>query len=184
MWIDDTGELLVAGNNSGFVTVWNIPQRKLLYSFKVDNKSRIQAARLSTDRSRLIAITNDLVKIFDVKSKLVVSSLKLPDNYEFFKDSIVGDVDFVVTHTVQKCNINQLIYISLKDPHKLIPIDEPLRCDQPSDDDDSEFFHSEARIFPIPSQAKIIVARYGDPEIKRWDLRTRRVECNDQVAPR
>jgi WD40 repeat protein len=173
LWIDDTGELIVAGHGAGHVTVWNIQQRELMNRFKLDD-SEIYAARLSRDRSRLIAITRDLVEMFDVKSKKVVSSFKLADNYQFFKDSIVGDDDFVIMHKVTNCQIDQLMHISLKDTHNLIVIDEPLKCAQPSDDE--ELSDNTARICPIPSQEKIIITRHSDPEIKRWDLRTRRAE--------
>ncbi len=187
LWIDDKGEFLVSGDQAGVVTVWNIGQRKRAHRFTLTESSHgysyIVAARLSTDRTQLIALSEHLVGIFDLRTRKTVQSLELKENLRFSSDSVVADDEFIVRHSASNCQIDELMFLSLKDSTNFISVDQPTTCNQPDEPERPAkllslrgFSFGEPRIFPIPTDKRIIIARNGMPDLRVWDLQSRHIE--------
>jgi WD40 repeat protein len=184
LWIDEKGQLMVVGDDEGFITVWTIADRKQVNRFKLapedknGNYSEIITARLSVDGSNLIAAINgrttdaSFVRVFDTRTKKEVTSFKLPKQHSFTSSGVIGDDEFVLRFSGSHCKIDELFYFTMKDRKNFTRIYKPTKCDKRANDDES----NAPRIFSNPGQSRIIVAQSGDPEIKIWDRSTRRVE--------
>jgi WD40 repeat protein len=175
MWLDPAGELLVSGDDAGVATVWNMAQRRPVATFAIDKETRILSARLSADRTTLIAATRSLVKTVDLRTGTVTATFMLPKDHVFFADSIVGDSHFIALRLDPSCEIGELVQVSLDRSGDMASVDKPQPCNRPADGDAADHDYGEPRIFPVPGEPHIILARHGIPELKRWDLRTRTV---------
>ena len=174
LWLDEAGELLVAGDDTGTVSVWNVAQRKQLSRFVVDTDEHIVAARLSADRRTLTAATRYLAKTVEPPNK-VTATFTLPRDHQFFPDSIVGEGGFIVVR-FESCQTENLLYFAPARGPEMTSVDQAPQCQKPEGDDRIDYDHGEPRVFRVPGQSKIIVARYGIPALKRWDMATRSVE--------
>jgi WD40 repeat protein len=185
LWIDEKGELLVSGDDeTGGIAVWNIAQRKQLNTFRlapvdtVGNRPSIVAARLSADRSQLIALAHDSVNaadsvhVFDLRTGKASASFKLPKDHSFAENGMLGEDAFLVRVSRAECKINRLVLFSLRDQTNFIDVYTPATCVKPEEGALSEA----PKLFPGPGGTQLVMAQEGDPELKVWDARTRRVE--------
>lgn len=183
LWIGAKGELLVSGSQAGVITIWGIADREQLHSFTFDKipaavNPRIVAVRLTADRTKVIAITEASVKIFDVSSGKNILAFELPnkfprrdsdERYTFSEDSVIADDGFIARHTAPGCKIEELMFVSLKDTKTFVTIDKPANCEMPKSEEGAPI------IFANPKKSSVIIARSGIPEFKQWDLQTRHV---------
>ena len=177
LWIDDAGQLLAAGEDAGVVALWSLAQRKRIFTATVAEKSKIVAVRLSADRSKLLAATRNTITVFDAGSGRLVASFNLPGGHSFFADSIVGDDDLIAEKTTDGCEVDELVQVRIAQSRELVSVDKPPRCDRPKDGDEVDVSFGESRMFALPGEPAIIVARSGVAEIRRWNLRTQRAEA-------
>ena len=200
LWVDPKGERLVAGNTLGVVTVWDIARRKQVDAYKfgsprdTDRLPRILAARLTAD-GRVIALTEESVRVFDARSGKRTAAFDLPntgpaipgrERYSFFAGSIVSD-DGLIVRLSSDCKVDGLVFMRLAEPKDLVEIDKPARCDQGGDDKDSAFPFGEPMVVASADRPDVYVARFGLPEIEQWDAQNRddgdgAQDCEHEVA--
>ena len=190
LWVDPSSAFLVAGNDKGVITVWNVNARKPIdrYEFgKIPDPTaipRVVAAKLNADRSRLIALTRTSIRVFDVKTGKIRSSFDLPNNYStadrddyyFSRDSIVGDDGFVVRLTSPSCKIDQVLFVQLDNAKTFHEVDKPASCDESKEDDNSVRSFGEPEVFSSSDGSSLILTRWGTPEVKQWSKQTFQVQ--------
>jgi WD40 repeat protein len=142
--------------------------------------SQIHGLRLTSDQTGIIAISEVTAKIFDFKTGKIVTAFDLPNAYPiwnnndqtiFADDSIVGDDSLIARFSGPSCEIDELRLFSLKDPKDFVTVDKPDKCKKPKEGDS----FGDAKIFTSPAGPGIVITRYGLPEVKQWDPKTRSV---------
>jgi len=172
------GALVAAGGKSGTISVWNPKTRESARSFSFGElpgggNPHIIALRLTMDRKSLIAVTSTSVRIFDVNTGDRLTGFDLPnapnkDNNSFFETSIVGDDDIVARYRTADCEIGELVHFSLKNPDDTAVVDKPDNCRKLED----AYSYGDPSLFVNATRPTILVARWGLPEMKEWDLKT------------
>lgn len=168
---DAKGRLLVTGGKTGVITIWNLANRKPANRFNFQGGG-VVAVHISPDGSKLTAVSRDIVRLFDVRTKAPISSFTLPKNHSFAEDSIIDNDKFVVRVASANCRNEQLALLDLKNRTQFVPVDRPARCNPP----DEKPYFDEPTTFSNGDRTKLLLTRSGTPELKLWDLRAGRVD--------
>jgi WD40 repeat protein len=174
IWIDDKGEYLVSGDDDGIIKVWDIARLKAAYRFGFrvpgPDTPRIRDARLSSDRSRLIALNDDTVKIFNVQTAKVEKSFKIPKDWTFVLRSIL-DEELLMVQSTQECALPTIGVIRVSNGPRVQVVDKPPKCEKPKDDHNSR----DARLYRSEDRRQLILVQDRLP-LKFWNIETGRVE--------
>jgi WD40 repeat protein len=189
LWVDPKGERIVSGSARGAIAVWDVARRRQVGAIKFgeirdkDRLPRVHAVRLTADASRIIAVTEETVRVFDARSGRQTSTYDLPntgpaipgrERYSFFAGSIVSD-DGLMVRLSSDCKADGLAFLRLAAPKDLVEIDKPARCVQGSDDDEAAYPFGEPLIVAAADRPDVLVARFGMPRIEQWDAQARKV---------
>ena len=177
LWIDPAGELLVAGNFSGTISVFSLAARKQTDRFEFGEPSdawrRIVAVRMTADRGKLIGLTPTSVRVLDIKKRERVFSFDLSAQ-RFSETSIAGEHGLFAQSSSEGCV--PVYFMTLDDPKTSIDVDKPADCGAGKSPKDSEHAFGEPAIYPGADGSRIIVTRFGMPELKLWNSQTRQIE--------
>jgi WD40 repeat protein len=178
VWIDAENKVLVAGDETGAATVWNLKDRTQTNKIQLPaldalgNTPRVVAARLSADGGALIILAQDrpgnadAAHVFDLATGTAKTSVKLPKDYAFADDGIVADDAFVVRFSGEKCKLDQIKLFRLQASNNLVDIYAPATCEKA---EDGGFFDA-PKLFFSANRKQLVIAAEGDPELKVWDV--------------
>jgi WD40 repeat protein len=176
--VDDKGEILMAGDETGAVAGWTIVQHEQISRTQLPaldelkNFPHVVGARLSADRSKLIVLAQDrpgnadTVHLFAFKTGPATTSIKLPKDYAFADDGIVADDAVVVRFSGEKCKLDQIKLLRLADPNNFVDIYAPPTCEKV----ENSGFSDAPKLLFSADRKHIVIAAEGDPELKVWDV--------------
>jgi WD40 repeat protein len=193
--VDDKGEILMAGDETGAVAGWTIAQHEQISRTQLPaldelkNFPHVVGARLSADRSKLIVLAQDrpdnadTVHVFAFQTGPATASIKLPKDYAFADDGIVADDAVVIRFSGEKCKLDQIKLLRLADPDNFVDIYVPPTCEKV----ENSGFSDAPKLFFSADRKQIVIAAEGDPEIKVWGVQTketRTVKWPNDAAPK
>jgi WD40 repeat protein len=174
IWIDPKSEYLVSSDEDTVVKVWDIARNKTAYRFQFGQPASgvwpyVRDARLSNDRTRLIVVSLDKVKIFNLQSGKIEKSFTASKDWTFDFRSIL-DEEVLVVQSTQECAHRSVGIIRLNGGHGVQVVDKPP-CEKPNDDETSR----DAKLYPTGDRRQLILVRDRLP-LKFWNIDTGRVE--------
>ncbi len=113
----------------------------------------------------------DMVSTYDAKTGAQVSSYDLPEKHNFVDNGIVREDEAIVLFSSPECERGELVLFSLKDKSVIVPVYRPANCARPKD---GEATH-EPKVFHGPDSTRLLIAQEGDPELRIFDVATRRM---------
>jgi WD40 repeat protein len=179
--VDDKGEILMAGDETGAVAGWTIAQHEQISRTQLPaldelkNFPHVVGARPSADRSKLIVLAQDrpgnadTVHVFAFQTGPATASIKLPKDYAFADDGIVADDAVVVRFSGEKCKLDQIKLFRFADPNNFVDIYVPPTCEKV----ENSGFADAPKLFFSADRKQIVIAAEGDPELKVWDVQTK-----------
>jgi WD40 repeat protein len=179
VWVDPRGELFVTSDGGGAVTIWSLTSKKPVLT--VPNRSAtpplIHEARIAPDGQTLIVLASksykgiDTVTSYDARNGAQMSSYDLPEKHNFVDNGIVRQDEAIVLYSSPECERGELVLFSLKDKSVIVPVYRPANCARPKDGEAAD----EPRIFHGPDSTRLLIAQEGDPELRIFDVATRRM---------
>jgi WD40 repeat protein len=179
VWVDPRGELFVTSDGGGTVTVWSLTTKKPVLT--VPNRSAttplIREARIAPDGQNLIVLAGksfkgiDMVTTYDAKTGAQVLSYDLPEKHNFVDNGILREDEAIVLFSSPECERGELVLFSLKDKSVIVPVYRPANCARPKDGEAA----AELKVFHGPDSTRLLIAQEGDPELRIFDVATRRM---------
>jgi WD40 repeat protein len=179
VWVDPRGELFVTSDGGGVITVWSLTGKKPVLT--VPNRGAttplIHEARLTADGQSLIVLASksfkgvDMVSTYDAKTGAPLSSYDLPEKHNFVDNGIVREDEAIVLFSSPECERGELVLFSLKDKSVIVPVYRPANCAKPKDGEATD----EPKVFHGPDSTRLLIAQEGDPELRIFDVATRRM---------
>jgi WD40 repeat protein len=179
VWIDPRGELFVTSDAAANIAVWGLSSKKP--TLNIQNRSGstpiIHDARISVDGTNLIVLASksykgiDTVTTYDARSGAQLSSYDLPEKHNFVDNSIVRADEAIVLASTPECETGELLLFSLKEKSVIVPVYRPANCAKPKEGEEA----AELKVFHGPDSSSLLIARDGDPELRIFDVATRRM---------
>ena len=180
VWTDPRGDLLVTSDASAAVTIWSLTSKRALLTVQnkgADTPPIIHDARISVDGTQLIVLASktykgtDTVTVYDAKSGTQISNYDLPEKHNFIDNGIVRPDEAIVLASTPECDSGELLLFSLKDKSVIVPVFRPATCSKPKDGEE----RAELKVFHGPDSSSLLIARDRDPELRIFDVATRRL---------
>jgi WD40 repeat protein len=179
VWIDPRGELFVTSDGAANIAVWSLTSKKPVLT--IPNRSGstpiIHDARISVDGTTLIVLASksykgiDTVTTYDAKTGAQIATYDLPEKHNFVDNGIVREDEAIVLASTPECETGELLLFGLKDKSVIVPVYRPADCTKPKDGEEP----AELKVFHGPDSSSLLITRDGDPELRIFDVATRRM---------
>jgi WD40 repeat protein len=179
VWIDPRGELFVTSDGAANIAVWSLTSKKP--TLTIPNRSGstpiIHDARITVDGTTLIVLASksykgiDTVTTYDAKSGAQIATYDLPEKHNFVDNGIVREDEAIVLASTPECETGELLLFGLKDKSVIVPVYRPADCAKPKDGEEP----AELKVFHGPDSSSLLITRDGDPELRIFDVATRRM---------
>lgn len=179
VWADPRGELFVTSDGGGVVTIWSLTTKKPVLT--LPNRSAtpplIHEARITPDGQNLIVLASksykgvNTVTTYDARNGAQLSSYVLPEKHNFVNNGIVRGDEAIVLFSSPECERGELVLFSLKDKSVIVPVYRPANCAKPKDGEAAD----EPKVFHGPDFTQLLIAQEGVPELRIFDVATRRM---------